>query len=111
MPVEIVTSFLRLLAPFAPHICEELWLRLGEVDLIAHAPWPAHDPELARDELLTIVVQVNGKRRGELQVAPGTPEEEIRRLALASDGAQRYLEGQEPRKVIVVPGRLVNIVV
>jgi leucyl-tRNA synthetase len=111
VPVGIVTTFLRLLAPFAPHLCEELWLRLGEADLIAHAPWPAHDPELARDELLTIVVQVNGKRRGELQVAPETPEEEIRRLALASDSAQRYLEGKEPRKVIVVPGRLVNIVV
>nr|MCU0235086.1 hypothetical protein [Thermoanaerobaculales bacterium] len=59
----------------------------------------------------TIVVQVNGKRRGELQVAPGTRDEEIRRLALASEGAQRTLAGKEPRKVIVVPGRLVNIVV
>ena len=111
VPVEIVKAFLRLLSPYAPHICEELWLRLGEPELIAHAEWPAFDPELARDELVTIVVQVNGKKRDELQVARDIDTAELERLALESENAKRFIEGKEPRKVIVVPGRLVNIVV
>jgi leucyl-tRNA synthetase len=111
LPREVVTTFLRLLSPYAPHLCEELWQRLGHSELIAHAEWPQWDPELARDELVTIVVQVNGKRRDELQVEHGTGEDELERLALASENARRHMEGKEPKKVIVVPGRLVNIVV
>jgi leucyl-tRNA synthetase len=110
-PREAVATFLRLLSPYAPHICEELWQRLGHNELIAHAPWPEWDDDLAADELMTIVVQVNGKKRDELQVPPDTDRAALEELALASENAQRFLDGKGPKKVIVVPGRLVNIVV
>jgi leucyl-tRNA synthetase len=110
VPRELVSSFLRLLSPYAPHLCEELWQRLGEPELIAHAEWPQWDPELARDELVTIVVQVNGKKRDELQVEREVGKDELEQLALASENAQRFMDGRAPKKVIVVPGRLVNIV-
>jgi leucyl-tRNA synthetase len=111
LPREIVSSFLRLLSPYSPHICEELWQRLGEEELIAHAEWPSWDPELAQDETITIVVQVNGKKRDELQVERDETNDELERLALASENAQKFIDGKDPKKVIVVPGRLVNIVV
>ncbi|MEJ2580490.1 MAG: class I tRNA ligase family protein, partial [Acidobacteriota bacterium] len=111
LPLGIVDAFLRLLSPYAPHLCEELWQRLGEEELIAHAAWPSWDPELARDEMITIVIQVNGKKRDELQVDREIGKDELESLALASENAQRFFDGKEPKKVIVVPGRLVNIVV
>jgi leucyl-tRNA synthetase len=110
VPRETLTSFLRLLAPYAPHICEELWNRLGHDELIAHATWPVHDEALCIDDLIPIVVQVNGKKRDELQVSKDADKEELERLALASEKAQKHLGGREPKRVIVVPGRLVNIV-
>jgi leucyl-tRNA synthetase len=111
LPREIVDSFLRLLSPYAPHICEELWQHLGKDELIAHAEWPSWDPELVQDETITVVVQVNGKKRDELHVSRDAGKDELEALALASDNAQRFMDGKEPKKVIVVPGRLVNIVV
>jgi leucyl-tRNA synthetase len=111
LPRDIVTTFLRLLSPYAPHLCEELWRRLGEPDLIARASWPAYDPALCVDDTVTIVVQVNGKKRDELQVARDVSRDELERLALASPNAVKHIEGKPPRKVVVVPGRLVNIVV
>jgi leucyl-tRNA synthetase len=111
LPRATVTTFLRLLSPYAPHVCEELWQRLGEAELIAHATWPVHDEALCIDELIPIVVQVNGKKRDELQVPKDADAETLERLALESDKAQRFLEGKTPRRVVVVPGRLVNIVV
>jgi len=111
LPRDIAGAFLRLLSPYAPHVAEELWQRLGEDELIAHAEWPGWDPELVKDEFITVVVQVNGKKRAELEVARDTDKDELERLALASENAQRFMEGKEPKKVIVVPGRLVNIVV
>jgi leucyl-tRNA synthetase len=111
LPREGITTFLRLLSPYAPHLCEELWQRLGHDELIAHAEWPQWDPELAADETMTIVVQINGKKRDELQVSPDADRDELERLALASEKAQRFIDGASPKKVIVVPGRLVNIVV
>ncbi len=111
LPREIVGAFLRLLSPYAPHIAEELWQRIGEDELIAHAEWPGWDAELVKDEFITVVVQVNGKKRGELSVARDTDKDKLERLALASENAQKFMDGKEPKKVIVVPGRLVNIVV
>jgi len=111
LPREIVTTFLRLLSPYAPHLCEELWQRLGEDGLIAHAEWPSYDEALCIDDTITIVVQINGKKRDELQVAKDTPKNELEKLALASDRARKHMDGKPAKKVIVVPGRLVNIVV
>jgi leucyl-tRNA synthetase len=111
LPRGIAMSFLRVLSPYAPHLCEELWQRLGETELIAHAEWPSWDPALCEDETITIVVQINGKKRDELQVPRDTDREELERLALAAENAQRFIDGQEVKRVIVVPGRLVNIVV
>ncbi len=111
LPRETLTTFLRVLSPYAPHLAEELWRRLGGGGLIAHAEWPAWDTELVQDELVTIVVQVNGKKRDELAVPKDAGQDEVRRLALEARNASRFLEGREPTKVIVVPGRLVNIVV
>ncbi len=111
LPRDTVTTFLRLLAPYAPHLCEELWQRLDEPGLIAHAEWPTYDEALCIDDTITIVIQINGKKRDELQVSKDTDRGELERLALAGERTQKYLEGREPKKVIVVPGRLVNIVV
>jgi len=110
LPRAIVRDFARVLSPYAPHLAEELWERLGEPELIAHATWPAHDASLSVDDTAEIVVQVNGKRRDAIQAPRDADAATLERLALASDGALRALDGKAPRKVIVVPGRLVNIV-
>jgi leucyl-tRNA synthetase len=103
-------TFLLLLAPFAPHLAEELWQRLGHQQSLALEAWPVPNPALLLDETMTLAVQVNGKRRGEIQVATGADEATIRAAALAEPNSARHLDGREPKKVIVVPGRLVNIV-
>ena len=110
-PKEVVKTFLRLLAPYAPHIAEELWARLGEAALIAHASWPICDPEALKREEVTIVVQVNGKLRGRVQLAVDATNEEAEAAALADDRVQNHITGKTVRKAIVVPNRLVNIVV
>jgi leucyl-tRNA synthetase len=103
-------TLLVLLAPMAPHIAEELWHQLGHQETIHRQPWPEFDPALTVDEVITVVVQVNGKLRDRLEVAPDTAEEEIRRLALASAKVQAALEGRAVRNFIYVPGRLANVV-
>jgi len=110
LPKAIVHDFLRVVAPYAPHLAEELWARLGETELIAHATWPAHDASLTVEDSVDLAVQVNGKRRDVITVPRDADAALIERLALASDGVVRSLEGKPPRKVIVVPGRLVNVV-
>jgi leucyl-tRNA synthetase len=111
LPRATVQTFLRVLAPYAPHISEELWERLGATDLIARAPWPTHDPALCEQQTIELAVQVNGKRRDVISVPRDADQHLIERLAIESAGVARTLEGRPPRKVIVVPGRLVNIVV
>ena len=111
VPKEVAKTFLRLLSPYAPHIAEELWERLGEAELIAHAPWPICDPEALKREEVTIVVQVNGKLRGRVQLAVDASNEEAEAAALADERVQNHTAGKTVRKVIVVPNRLVNIVV
>ncbi len=110
LPRATVSTFLRALAPYAPHLCEELWHRLGEPGLVAQAAWPAHDEALCLDDEITVVVQVNGKKRDELAVARGTDATTLERLALATDSVQRHLAGRAPKRVVVVPDRLVNVV-
>jgi leucyl-tRNA synthetase len=108
---EAVETLLLLLAPSCPHIAEELWERTGRPYSIHQQPWPEFDPDLAAEEMIILVVQVNGKLRARLEVPADITEEEARRAALADENVQRYIEGGEMRRVIYVPGRLVNVVV
>jgi len=110
VPRFVAEAFVRLLAPFAPHLCEELWERLGHGASVALAPWPEFDPGLAAEDTVTMVVQVNGKVRDRILVPAGIGEEEARSLALASERVTAYLKGGEPRRVVVRPPNLVNIV-
>jgi leucyl-tRNA synthetase len=107
---EAIEALLLLLCPIAPHITEELWSRLGKPYSIHQQPWPAWDEEVAAEETLTLIVQINGKLRDRIQVPVDIKEAEAKALALASENAQRYIGDKEPRKVIYVRGRLVNIV-
>jgi leucyl-tRNA synthetase len=110
LPRSAAERFVLLLAPLAPHLAEELWQRLGHAESLADEPWPEADPDFLQDERVTLVLQVNGKRRAQIEVAADADEATVRAAALASEPVQRHLEGREPRKVIVVPGRLVNVV-
>jgi leucyl-tRNA synthetase len=108
---EAVESLLLLMAPVTPHLAEELWGRLRKPYSIHQQPWPAFDPAIAREEEITLVIQVNGKVRDRIQAPAGIADDEARARALASEAVKRFLAGKEPRQVIVVSGRLVNIVV
>jgi len=107
---EAVDALLLLLAPAAPHLSEELWARRGRAYSIHAQPWPTFDAALAAAETLELPVQVDGKLRDRLVVNVDTPADEIERLALASERVQAYLRGREPRRVVQIPGRLVNVV-
>ena len=111
LPRETVSAFLRVLSPYAPHLTEELWERLGETGLLAHATWPVHDEALCRDETNTIVVQVNGRVRASLDVPLDIGKDELEAVAVADDRVQKHIDGKNISRVIVVPGRLVNVVV
>jgi leucyl-tRNA synthetase len=109
---EAIEALVVMLAPFSPHVAEEMWSGLGhERGLVEAAPWPAADPELARREELEIPVQVNGKLRARVTVAPDISEADLRAIALADAKVQGFIDGHEVMKVIVVPQRLVNVVV
>jgi leucyl-tRNA synthetase len=110
VPQSAARSFALLLAPFAPHLAEELWERLGGAASLAREPWPEADPSLLVAETVTLAVQVNGKRRAEITLPADADEEAIRSAALGCEPVQRHLAGRTPRKLIVVPGRLVNVV-
>ena len=103
-------SIVRLLSPFAPHMTEELWQRMGHTGLLMLSPWPAFDPALAREEMATVVVQVNGKVRDRFEAVPDLPEAELEAAALALPKIQAALGGKPPRKVISVKNKLVSIV-
>ena len=107
---EAVETLILLLAPMAPHLADELWQMIGREGYTYHAPWPEADPEVAKADVLTIVVQVNGKVRDKISVDADAGERELERLALESPKVQAALQGRPVRKVIVVPGRLVNVV-
>jgi leucyl-tRNA synthetase len=93
-----------------PHLAEDAWARLGAAGLVADATWPDHDPALLIDDEVTIAVQVNGKLRDTLMAPKGSPRDVLEAMAMASDKIVRSLDGAAPRKVVVVPDRLVNIV-
>lgn len=109
--VEQYGTLLQLIAPFAPHVTEELWSSLGNKKLIHTAEWPTYDSTLAADSEVTIIVQINGKVRASFTAQVDAPKEELEKLAKATPDALKWLEGKEVKKVIVVPNKLVNIVV
>jgi leucyl-tRNA synthetase len=100
----------QLVSPFMPHLAEECWEKLGGEGFVATAPWPVADPQLAARTTVTLPIQVNGKKRAEIEAAKGAAEADVRELALAHPAVAQFLAGQTVRKVIVVPDRIVNIV-
>ena len=100
-----------MIAPMMPHLAEECWQRSAAAGLVADRPWPAFDPALVVDNEITLPVQVNGKKRGDLTIARDADQGAVEKAALALDFVQKALEGKTPRKVIVVPQRIVNVVV
>ena len=107
---DALTSLVQMIAPFAPHIADELWAQLGGEGLVQNASWPVWDDALTVESTITIAVQVNGKLRGEIEVAKDTDPEEVKKQALEHENVARYVTG-EPKKVIYVPGRLVSVVI
>jgi leucyl-tRNA synthetase len=110
-PKSAVEKFILILAPFAPHIAEELWQRLGHTDSLACEPWPQYDKDLIREKEVELVVQVNGKIKDRIVVSADADDEQIKQKALASEKVIAALAGKQPKKVIVIKSRLVNIVV
>ncbi|MCR9097678.1 MAG: leucine--tRNA ligase [bacterium] len=110
LPRESAEAFVLMLSPMAPHLAEELWSLMGHEGSLAYAPWPTADEGLLVADTISLVVQHNGKKRGEIEVAADADEAAIEAAALAVENVQKSLGGRDPKKVIVVPGRLVNIV-
>jgi leucyl-tRNA synthetase len=108
---EAAETLVLMIAPVAPHLAEECWSALGRDGLAAEQSWPAADPQLASSDVLSLPVQVNGKRRGEIVVAHDAEEDAIRRAALDLEAVQKALEGRPPKRIVVVPRRIVNVVV
>jgi leucyl-tRNA synthetase len=107
---EALETLVVLMNPFTPHVCEELWAALGHVAGLVDQAWPVADPIVAREDLIELAVQINGKVRGHVAVAPDAREEEIRQAALGAARVAEQLKGKQVVKVVVVPGRLVSIV-
>jgi leucyl-tRNA synthetase len=110
-PRPVLEPFVLLLSPFAPHLAEELWAALGHTRTLAYEPWPAYDETLTRADVIEIPVQVNGKLRSKVTVPPDCDEATLRATALADERIRELTAGKQIRKVIIVPGKLVNIVV
>ena len=108
---EIYEPLVVLLAPFAPHIAEELWHVLGHDTTVCDAQWPTWNEEYLKESMVKYVVSFNGKPRFNIEVPAGTDKDEVERIALADAGAARWLDGKQPKKVIVVPNKIVNVVV
>ena len=108
---EILEKFLIILSPFAPHLAEELWQKLGHKNSIFKEKWPKYDEKLIQDETISLVIQINGKVRDNLAVPADISEKEATAQALANVKVQKYLDGQKPTKVIFVKGKLINIVI
>jgi leucyl-tRNA synthetase len=108
---EAIELLAQMIGPMMPHLGEECWARLGYNTLLAEQPWPKAEPALLVDDTVVIAVQVNGKRRAELMVSRTAENGEVEAAAMALDSVVRALEGRKPKKVIVVPQRIVNVVV
>ena len=107
----VLEPFVLLLAPFAPHMAEELWERLGHSPSLAYEPWPEHDETLLTQEFVEIPVQVNGKVRSRISAAPGADKATVLSAAKSDETIQGYLDGKQVVKEVYVPGRMVNFVI
>ncbi|MCA0929321.1 leucine--tRNA ligase [Ruegeria profundi] len=108
---EAAKTLAQLMSPMTPHLSEELWQLLGGEGLVATAPWPVADEAMLIDDTITLPIQINGKRRAEISVAKDLAKAEVEKIALSTEAVQKALDGAAPKKVIVVPGRIVNVVV
>ena len=109
--INMVCGYVKLLSPITPHICEEMWEKLGHNNTIAYEAWPTYDPKKLVASTVSIMVQVNGKLRDKLEVSADAPKEEVEALALNSQKVKQFTDGHEIVKVIVVPKKIVNIVI
>ena len=110
IPRDWLETFVKILSPFAPHLAEEMWQRLGHTQTIAYAPWPAYDEAKLAPATMVLVVQVNGKVRGQIEVAPDASDATILTAARADRNVQSFLGGKQIKREIYVKGRLVNLV-
>ncbi|MFH1883191.1 MAG: leucine--tRNA ligase [Planctomycetota bacterium] len=110
-PKAVIEKFVLILAPFAPHIAEELWEKLGHTDTLAYEPWPEYDKELIKEKEIELAVQVNGKIKDRIVVAADADEEQIKQKAMTCEKVIAAMAGKEPKKIIVIKSRLVNIVI
>ncbi|TVP94608.1 MAG: leucine--tRNA ligase, partial [Roseinatronobacter sp.] len=101
----------QLMGPMVPHIAEDIWAHQGGAGLVAQAQWPQADPAMLVRDTVILPIQINGKRRSEIEVSADLSKEEVEKLALADDAVIKALAGSVPKKLIVVPGRIVNVVV
>ena len=111
IPKVMWSDFVKILSPYAPHLGEELWQKLGNNGTIAYVQWPSFNEDFTKDDSKTIVVMINGKLRDKFEVSAGTAKEELEKLAYATEGAKKYMEGKTVVKTVVVQDKLVNIVV
>lgn len=111
IPQDIAKCFVLMLAPFAPHMCEEIWKRMGNTTSIAYASWPTFDPAALQKSEIEIIVQVNGKKRGSVFVPPNSSQQQVEQAARSEESVIRHIEGVTVVKVIYVPGRLLSFVV
>jgi len=104
-------QFIQLLSPFAPHLSEEIWEKIGQTDSIFHSNWPNYDSELLKDDVINYIIQVNGKLRAQIEMLAEATEDEVISSAQKESSVVKWLEGKEVRKRIFVPGKLINFVV
>jgi leucyl-tRNA synthetase len=110
-PKSVIEKLILILSPFAPHIAEELWEKLGHTENLAYELWPEYDKELIKEKEIELAIQVNGKIKDRIVVSADADEDRIKQQVLASQKVTAALAGKEPKKVIVIKSRLVNIVV
>ena len=111
IPKAMWQDFVKILSPYAPHLCEELWQKLGNNGTIAYEQWPSANENFIKDDTKTIVVMVNGKKRDTFEATPGTADDVLKQTALSRDGVKKFTDGHEIVKCIIVPDKLVNLVV
>ncbi len=109
--VEAMKVMAQMMQPMTPHLAEEIWAAMGGAGLVAQAPWPKADPAMLVDDTVTMPIQINGKRRDEIEVSADISKEELEKIVMANDAVQRALDGNAPKKLIIVLGRIVNVVI